>query len=440
MDKTYSVSKYLLAVRKLLLSNIPPVWVNGVITQITERGRMVYLSIAEFVEGDVKPVAKLDLCMFAGEFSQMQSRLSNLPIPFVLKEELKVNLFLEPDFYVGSGKFQCKIKNIDPNFTVGELAKTRMAILKKLESERLLRKNKELPFARLPLRVGLVTGETTAAYKDFTTTLEGSGYPFEIVKRYARMQGNETEATVIRALSELESEDIDVVCIVRGGGAKTDLNYFDSEALCRAIANFPRPVLTGIGHQIDESLADRVAYASCITPTDCAKFLIARADAAKRDLSDVIHRIANSASFALSAAKDRLYRSDSRLSVAFGTRVTREKEKLSSMKENLRRIPGRIFEKEREKLKRDLEGLALGSQKIIDLEKAKFQTVEARVLANDPRRILSRGFSYATRGGKALAFAKDIRPGDELSLHFADGSVQATAGERNEKFSAKDLP
>lgn len=432
MEKTFPVSKYLSAVKKLVTTQIPPVWVNGVITQITERGRMVYLGIAEFAEGDVKPLAKLDLYMFAGEFSQMQARLMNLPIPFTLKEQLKVNLQVEADFYIGSGKFQCRIRNIDPNFTVGELAKTRLAILQRLEKEGLLEKNKRHPFARLPLKVGLVTGETTAAFKDFTTTLATSGFPFEVVAEYAKMQGNETEATVLNALSALEKrEDLDVVCIVRGGGAKTDLNYFDSEALCRKVAGYPYPVLTGIGHQIDESLLDKVAYASCITPTDCAKFLIARAESAKRALADVVFKIASGAQMSLSSAKDRLHRAESRLSIVFGKRIAAEEQKLHAIAHNLTLIPARLLREEEEKLARDFEGLQFGVQKIIALEKAKFQIVETKVQANDPKRILSRGYSYATRKGKALASAAEIHPGDELSLHFADGCVSVTANRRN---------
>lgn len=424
MEKTFPVSKYLTAVKKLVTAQIPPVWVNGVITQITERGRLVYLSIAEFVEGDVRPVAKLDLYMFAGEFSQMQSRLANLPIPFTLREQIKVNLLIEADFYIGSGKFQCRVKNIDPNFTIGELAKTRQAILQKLEREGLLEKNKSLPLAELPLKVGLVTGESTAAYKDFTTTLAGSGFPFEVVARFAKMQGNETETTVLEALGFLRTmDDLDAVCIVRGGGAKTDLNYFDSEALCRAIANFPRPILTGIGHQIDESLADKVAYASCITPTDCAKFLIAQAENAKRSLSEVILKIANASRSALSLAKERLHHAESGISVVFERRIAAEEQKLFSIAHNLTSGPNRILRGEGEKFSRNLEGLKFGAQKIIALSKAKFELVEAKVRANDPKRILSRGFSYATRNGKTVMAAAGIEPGDELSLHFADGNV-----------------
>lgn len=428
MEKTFAVSKYLSAVKKLITSQIPPIWVNGVITQITERGRMVYMSIAEFPENDVKPVAKLDLYMYAGEYAQMRARIAELPTPFVLKEQLKVNLFVEADFYIGSGKFQCHVKNIDPNFTIGELAKTKQAILQRLEKEGLLNRNKMLPFAALPLKVGLITGETTAAFKDFTTTLAHSGFAFEVVPSYAKMQGNETEATVLAALAELQKiPDLDAVCIVRGGGSKTDLNYFDSEALCRAIALFPVPVLTGIGHQIDESLVDQVSYRSCITPTDCAKFLVARAEEAKRSLREVLLQIANASQRKLSQSKDSLHRTETSISTLFGKRLASERQKLSAIAHDIARAPARTLEREREKLRRDIEGLSFGVQKIIALQKAKFEVVEEKVKANDPKRILSRGYSYTTGKNGLIKNASDVKPGDELLMHFADGNVQAVA-------------
>ena len=398
MEKTFPVSKYLTAVKKLLTTQIPPVWVNGVITQITERGRMVYLSIAEFAEGDVKPIAKIDLYLFAGEFAQMQARIAELPIPFTIKEQLKVNFLIEADFYIGSGKFQCHVTNIDPNFTLGELALTRQAILERLEKEGLLTRNKMQPFAAIPLKVGLITGETTAALKDFTTTLAHSGFAFEV----------------------------DVICIVRGGGSKTDLNYFDSEALCRAIAISPVPILTGIGHQIDESLVDKVAFRSCITPTDCAKFLIARVEDSARHLREKILQIANATQQKLSTSKSKLFRTETNLSVFFEKRIASEKQKLFALAHNIARVPERIFSHEREKWNRNLDGLRFGSQKIIALQKANFEIVEAKVKANDPKRILARGYTYATAKNGLIKKATDVQSGDEFTIHFADGNVNCT--------------
>ncbi len=427
MEKTFPVSKYLTAVKKLLTTQIPPVWVNGVITQITERGRMVYLSIAEFAEGDVKPIAKIDLYLFAGEFAQMQARIAELPIPFTIKEQLKVNFLIEADFYIGSGKFQCHVTNIDPNFTLGELALTRQAILERLEKEGLLTRNKMQPFAAIPLKVGLITGETTAALKDFTTTLAHSGFAFEVIPAYAKMQGNETERTVLEALGKLRQiPDLDVICIVRGGGSKTNLNYFDSEALCRAIAISPVPILTGIGHQIDESLVDKVAFRSCITPTDCAKFLIARVEDSARHLREKILQIANATQQKLSTSKSKLFRTETNLSVFFEKRIASEKQKLFALAHNIARVPERIFSHEREKWNRNLDGLRFGSQKIIALQKANFEIVEAKVKANDPKRILARGYTYATAKNGLIKKATDVQSGDEFTIHFADGNVNCT--------------
>ena len=274
--RSFSVKKFLTSIKNKL-EDTPNVWVHGVITQMTEKGNMVYMSIADFNEGDVKPEATLALSCYAGRFAIIKAKAETCPTPFKIKEQLKVCFLVKADVYIPFGKLQGSVLDIDPVYTLGELAVTRAAILKRLALEGLLEKNKSLELADVPLRVGLITGEKTAAYKDFTTRLAASPFKFCVNTAYARMQGNETEASVILAMEKLLSDkELDVICIVRGGGSKTDLNYFDSEALCRTVANSPIPVFTGIGHEIDKSLLDEVAYQSCITPTDCAKRLVER--------------------------------------------------------------------------------------------------------------------------------------------------------------------
>src|SRR5574344_2183412 len=206
--RTFPVSKYLTSIKRLLESKVPDVWVNGVISQISDRGKVIYLNIAEFEEGNVKPVAALPLYLFAFEYARLISKLSELPAPFSLKEGLKVNLLVKADIYVPYGKLQAHVLDIDPAFTIGELALTRQAILKRLKDEGLLRRNAECAFADVPLRVGLITGESTAAF--------------------AKMQGNETETSVRAAIGNVRAErDLNEFCIVRGGDSKTDLNFFD---------------------------------------------------------------------------------------------------------------------------------------------------------------------------------------------------------------------
>lgn len=270
--KIWSVTQYNKSVERKM-REFPRTWVKGVITQLNVRGRIAYVSIAEFEEGDARPKAILDTTLWTSQLDAFNLRFADLPTPLALRVELKVAFLLESNFYVPTGRFQPRIVDVDEKFTLGELALTRQKILERLVKDGLLRKNKDLLLPVPCLRVGLVTAAGSAAYQDFTTVLLGSGFSFRITFAPARMQGEATESTVLHALELLARLPLDVICLVRGGGSKTDLVYFDSEAICRAIAACPVPVLTGIGHEIDNTLADLVAHADKITPTDCAKFL-----------------------------------------------------------------------------------------------------------------------------------------------------------------------
>ena len=271
--KFFSITQYNRSVERLLKSQVPQVWVKGVITQLNVRGKIAYLTLGEFDEGDARPRAVLEVTLWSSELEVYNLRFAKLPTPLAIRVELKVALQLEANFYVPSGRFQPRVTGIDENFTLGELSLTRQRTLERLLKEGLLHRNKALALTDVPLRVGLITAPGSAAYHDFTTVLLHSGYSFQISFAGAKMQGEATEGTVLSALKILGRKKLDVICIVRGGGAKTDLVYFDSENICRAIARCPIPVLTGIGHEIDNSLADLVAFADKITPTDCAKFL-----------------------------------------------------------------------------------------------------------------------------------------------------------------------
>lgn len=427
--RTFPVSKYLTSIKRLLESKVPDVWVNGVISQISDRGKVIYLNIAEFEEGNVKPVAALPLYLFAFEYARLISKLSELPAPFSLKEGLKVNLLVKADIYVPYGKLQAHVLDIDPAFTIGELALTRQAILKRLKDEGLLRRNAECAFADVPLRVGLITGESTAAYKDFTTTLESSGYAFRITAAFAKMQGNETETTVLAAIGKLRAErGLDVICIVRGGGSKTDLNFFDSEALCRAVALCDIPVLTGIGHEIDQSLLDLTAYEACITPTDCAKRLIHQVELTWNKTQTLATGIAGGVRLRIARAGESLERIRGGLIGSVSARTVKERGKLDSAQKELSKSPFRLLKDEQGRIDRDRDGLTIGAQKILTLEKSRFALVEERVKTADPKRILAKGYSFTTgKSGKPLRNAHEVHPGDVLVTRFADGQVESVA-------------
>lgn len=425
-NKSYTVTQYMKALKQKVEST-PAVWVRGVITQINEKSKIVYLSIADFEEGNVNPLATVPLYCFAAKFATIRAKVENYPQPFELKEQLKVSFLIKADLYVPYGKLQAQILDIDPVYTLGELALTKSAILKRLALDGLLEKNKALTLADVPIRVGLITGEGTAAYKDFTTKLAESPFNFKVKTAYAKMQGSDTEPTVLAALEELAKDtELDVVCIIRGGGSKTDLNFFDSEALCRAVANYPLPVFTGIGHEIDRSLLDEVAYQSCITPTDTAKRLIDRvADSWKKMLSTA-QEIAGQTKEALHDYKQELSNTGNRLQQKVNALIQKEALKLSLYRSNMQKDLQFIFRGEKERIARDSEGLHQGSRKILDLEKSKFNLIELRVKSADPETTLAKGYTLTLdANGKFVRNKSQLKSGDTLTTRFKDGSVQS---------------
>lgn len=391
------------------------------------RDRMCYLSISEYQEGDVRPVASLNLYMFSAELDALNAKLEKLPQPFRLCADLKVSLLLQSDFYIPQGKFQAKVLDIDPVFTLGELALTRQAILKRLDAEGLKNRNKTCAMAAIPVKIGLVTAPGSAAYHDFIKTLQNSGFHFDVVAAWARMQGNETESTVLTALGQLAAvPDLDVICIVRGGGSRTDLNYFDSEAICRAVALCEIPVLSGIGHEIDQSLVDLVAWQSCITPTDTAKVLIARVKSSWDNVSGMVNEIA------------RLAR----------LRMERERSRFQSAVRGLvKGVPSRLSQ-ERQALDRDRVGLRNGTFKLLGMTQLRLQpkpvqlkqmiafrlqksksTLELaveKIKAADPMRIVQRGFSITTDPkGRIIRNQADLPSDGLLQTRFSWGVVQS---------------
>ena len=423
-NRSYSVKQYMTSLKQKVEST-PAVWVHGVITQISEKPKVVYMSIADFEEGSVIPQATVSLSCFAAKFAAIKAKIASFDNPFEIKPQIKVQLLIRAEVYVPYGKLQAQILDIDPVYTLGELALTNSAILRKLATEGLLDKNKSVTFAEMPLRVGLITGEGTAAYRDFSTKLAESPFAFHIVPAFAKMQGNETESSVIEALETLRNNpELDVVCIVRGGGSKTDLTFFDSEALCRAVANYPIPVFTGIGHEIDRSLLDEVAYQACITPTDCAKHLIERAIESWDALIRATRNIAEGARNCLGEYKNELTTTGHQLQQILGRRFTQEKTTLAQIAVSLKKDMHFLFQSESGRIQRNEEGLRQGTRKIIEFEKAKFELNEQKVKAADPKQVLAKGYTLTLgANGKFIRNASELKPGDRITTRFRGGDV-----------------
>lgn len=393
---SYSLSSYLQSVQRLVKSQIPQVWVYGTIASLQEKGKMVYITLAEYKDDSVEPKATLGVTMFATQYATL---------PIQIAKDLKIKVLLEADFYIPHGRFNCRILDIDTAYTIGEIAITRQKIWNQIVKEGLHRLNGDLPMPLLPLNIGLITSEGSAAYNDFLSTIKASRYAFSITTISAKMQGQNTENDIMEALGKLrEYNDLDVVCIIRGGGSKTDLVFFDSYALCKAAALFPLPVITGIGHEIDESLLDKVAHVSSITPTDCAKFLISRVDSAWQRLQTMSFDFEN-------------------LKLVFA----RERDKLSYRVLHILNISTNRFVQEKEKLFRNAQGLKRGVSKILDYQRQALQLLDEKVKAANPEFQLKRGFTITkNESGKILRTVNELEAGSVLTTVFADGEAKST--------------
>ena len=194
-----------------------------------------------------------------------------------LADGLNVRIFGHLDFFAPSGSLGLKMSGLDPRFTLGDLAMQRDEVVRRLVAAGLYDANRGRPLAAAPLRVGVVTSTSGAAWADFVHELERSGLGFQVRVIDARVQGDQAVDMVTRAIRTLgRQRDLDVVAVIRGGGARSELATFDHEAIATAIATCPLPVLTGLGHEIDRSVADEVAHASLKTPTACAAALVER--------------------------------------------------------------------------------------------------------------------------------------------------------------------
>ena len=297
------------------------------------------------------------------------------------------------------------MNGVDPTFTLGRLAAERDRILRQLAKEGLLTANRANPIPVPPLRIGLVTSVGSAAHADFIQELARSGWPFTVLEYDTRVQGDGAAADLSEALHMLATHRPDVIALVRGGGSATNLAAFDAEVLARTIAALDVPVVTGIGHEVDRSVADEVAHTALKTPTACAMAIVEQVRAFADAVAGLQVAIAERVTGAVDRAGllvDDLAR---RTAVAATAVLNRRADRLVDLGGRLRRGPPGILDRQAERL----DGMA------------------GRLRALDPARIVARGWSITRRAdGSLVRSVADVSPGDPLVTRVAGGTVTST--------------
>ncbi len=342
---------------------------------------------------------------------------------------MKVLLEVRANFHEAFG-FSWIVGGIDPYFTLGDMARRRQEILATLKAEGIIDLNKELPLPLFAQDIAVISSSTAAGYGDFCRQLADNEYGFSFRTRLfaASMQGEQVETSVIAALDRIyaEVDRYDCVVIIRGGGATSDLSGFDTLALAENVANFPLPVITGIGHERDESIVDYVSHTRVKTPTAAAAFLIAHLKDVADRLGDAERRIARTATARKEVEKERLNRLQDRLPSLFAAVKGRQEARLATMTGRLATASTRRMETERRKVETMAARLTPQPLRRLTAERHRLELLAQRATALDPQRLLKRGYSITTLQGKAVRSAGMLKQGDKIETRFWQGKVTST--------------
>jgi exodeoxyribonuclease VII large subunit len=377
-----------------------PHWVRGEVAKVYEKGH-VYVDLVDAgsASSDTKrPV--LNAHCWATPWAPLKRRLAAEGI--ALKVGMVVSFYGYVDVYAPQGKIGFSITEIDVEGLLGDVARRRQELVARLREEGLFDLNKKAFLAAVPLRVGLVASPGTEGYQDFTGQLLNSRFSFEIVLVKTVVQGDAAPAQIVGALRALDEANVDVVCVVRGGGSKGDLACFDDELVARAIAASATPVFTGIGHTGDESVADLVAHTRAITPTKLGEEIVQLvAQWYELNVQRPARRVVDASSEVLNEAS--FYLGERRRTMIFAVR-----DRLRAEERHLIATRGR---------------LAMQGRHLVESATRMLAANRQLLAAYNPTRRLAQGWSIVTdaEGGVIKSLA-GVHAGDEVEVLVSDGS------------------
>ena len=400
--KTYSLYELNEFLRRVVALNFSEsVWVTAEMGQISLSRGHYYIRLLEKEGEDI--IAEMSAVVWSSDFKRIQ-RVFGAATNGVLSEGMEVRLKGRLDFHERYG-LKFIVEEIDPTYTIGKLEIQKRKLIAELQNEQLLGLNATLPPPSVWQRIAVISSDTAAGWADFQNhILENMyAYRFDIQLFPSAMQGQHVEKELLKQLEHIESEKdrFDAVVIIRGGGAKLDLAAFDNPSLCRAVARFPLPVLTGIGHEVDYTVLDMVAYTSLKTPTAVADFLIERNGQFEGNLIEMGHSLNQYVQNRLYTEGGDLSRLDNFLQFQSAFFIKNQAQKLEYCANELPKMVAQILKFENNQLDNTL--------KIIDL-----MSVES---------ILNRGFSITRKNGKVVSSISDIQKGDELETQVSDGTI-----------------
>ena len=380
-DKTYSLYELNWLVRRVIETEINhEYWVEAELSECRENRGHCFMELIQKEERSNTPIARASAKCWQSTWSMLSpyfERTTGQP----LHAGMKVRLQVYPQFHEAYG-FSWIINDIDPTYTMGDMARRRQEIIRQLKEEGIFDLQKELRMPLFCLNIAVISSETAAGYGDFVNQLADSPYNFHTQLFPAIMQGEGVEQSIIAALNKIfETSPFDCVVIIRGGGATADLSGFDALHLAENVAQFPLPIITGIGHDRDECILDMVSHIRVKTPTAAAQLLISQLDATAQHIDTCAERI----------------------HTFFSLLKTREEARIDKLSSYIAPFISHLLERENHRL----------------------EMLEQRAKSLDPYLLLKRGYSITLHKGQIIREPGNLKPGDEIETRLEKGAIHS---------------
>ena len=391
-------------VREVIECEMPDeYWVEAELSECRESRGHCYMELIEKDEQTATPIAKASAKCWASKWMLVRPYFERATGQRLVAG-MKVLLKVYPQFHEAFG-FSWIVTDIDPTYTLGDMARKRQEIIRKLKEEGVFDLQKELTLPLFCQHIAVISSETAAGYGDFCNQLSNNPYGFQFQTQLfpAIMQGEGVEQSIINALERIYDQPFDCVVIIRGGGATSDMSGFDTLALAEHVANFPLPIITGIGHDRDESILDMVSHTRVKTPTAAAALLIDHL----KEMLDTVMNAQNSI-----------------------TRLVQQKlSTLSAQLSNVSEAIPRLFTivKTRQEAKIDAlqQRIPMLLERRLLAENHRLQLMEEKLKALDPQLLLKRGYSITLHNGRAVKDATPLKAGDEIETRLAQGLIHS---------------
>lgn len=400
-------------------------WVEAELSEVHEVRGHCYMELIQKELFSNTPVAKASAKCWKNKWTLLREKFEKVTREG-LKPGMKVLLKVYADFHEAYG-FAWIVTDINPEFTMGDMARKRQEIIDTLKREGVFELQKELVLPQFAQRIAVISSENAAGYGDFCHQLADNPQQLKFYTRLfpAVMQGEGVEGSVIAALNSINEniEKFDAVVIIRGGGATSDLSGFDTLRLAENVANFPIPIITGIGHDRDESIVDMVAHTKVKTPTAAAALLIDHLNLVLERLLDAQAELIAAVRHRNELEQARLVRMSEKIPVLFSLVKTRQEQRIERHLANITASLNDKLSRERHRLSLIESQLGPTLLQQMTRENYRLQLLQQRLEALNPQRLLQRGYSITLCKGKVVKDARQLKAGDEIETKLANGKI-----------------